>query len=366
MPKITCPFCGSKRIHKKAIRELKYRKRILYQCVECDKYFNNEEMPNKTYKPNVIINSLNYYNLGNTLEKTSKLVNQRFKVKTSQTTIYNWLNEFSQFCPFRKLRREAMKEVDGGMLFERDFRHGAVKYPFKYHKFKLDILGSLYSRLIDYIKGFGNGCPDIFDLDEERCSQPVFDVKPVVEKKKNFISEMTDFALKSVKRNKERHDAVEEFMLVNDVVTIACEVPVWFWEKSIDSGFTGHIDLLQVKNGRVFILDYKPDARKEKKAPAQLYHYASGLSFRTKIPLGNFRCAWFDRKDYFEFEPSEADVSLINSEENKKKDKGEIEKEFKRKGKMLFKQAKARIISMDEYYERLERLKNSLKVKSKR
>jgi hypothetical protein len=41
---------------------------------------------------------------------------------------------------------------------------------------------------------------------------------------------------------------VETFMLINDKATIACEVPVWYWEKEIYNGVTGHIDMLQVRN----------------------------------------------------------------------------------------------------------------------
>ena len=42
----------------------------------------------------------------------------------------------------------------------------------------------------------------------------------------------------------------------------------------------GHIDFLQVRNGAVHILDYKPDARTNKPI-AQLTSYALALSRRT-------------------------------------------------------------------------------------
>ncbi|MCX6665890.1 MAG: hypothetical protein NT038_07545 [Euryarchaeota archaeon] len=100
------------------------------------------------------------------------------------------------------------------------------------------------------------------------------------------------------------------FLLINDTATIACEVPVWYWEKNLDTGITGHIDLLQVRNNLVYILDYKPDATKEKKAPSQLYHYATALSFRTKIPLEHIRCTWFDEQAYYEYKPAEARITL--------------------------------------------------------
>ena len=94
-------------------------------------------------------------------------------------------------------------------------------------------------------------------------------------------------------------------MLVNDSSTTAVEVPVWFWDKREDAGISGHIDILQIRGGKVHILDYKPEAEKKKKAAGQLIFYARELSYRTGLPLDHFRCAWFDEKDYFEFNPVE-------------------------------------------------------------
>ena len=53
--------------------------------------------------------------------------------------------------------------------------------------------------------------------------------------------------------------------------------------------------------GYLQILDYKPEARKEKHAHVQLTIYALALARRANLPLKNFKCAWFDEKDYFEF-----------------------------------------------------------------
>jgi hypothetical protein len=57
--------------------------------------------------------------------------------------------------------------------------------------------------------------------------------------------------LAGARNNYERHQLVEDFMLVNDTCTIATEVPVWFWEKNINSdnggvGICGHIDKMNV------------------------------------------------------------------------------------------------------------------------
>ena len=66
---------------------------------------------------------------------------------------------------------------------------------------------------------------------------------------------------------------------------------------------TGHIDFLQIRNGYLHILDYKPEGRNEKHAHVQLTIYALALARRTGLLLKNIKCAWFDEKDYLEFFP---------------------------------------------------------------
>jgi ATP-dependent exoDNAse (exonuclease V) beta subunit len=83
-------------------------------------------------------------------------------------------------------------------------------------------------------------------------------------------------------------------MLANDSVTVAVEIPIWLTESDFfaleaqhgieiapqsDSprSITGHIDFIQVRNGAVHILDYKPDARTNKPI-AQLAIYALALT----------------------------------------------------------------------------------------
>jgi hypothetical protein len=94
-------------------------------------------------------------------------------------------------------------------------------------------------------------------------------------------------------------------MLANDSATIAVEVPVYLFpneapELKLTDVLTGHIDVLQVRYGKVWILDYKPEAKHETRAKFQLYLYSRALSARTGIPLRYFGLAYFDDKDYFE------------------------------------------------------------------
>lgn len=109
-------------------------------------------------------------------------------------------------------------------------------------------------------------------------------------------------------------------MLANDSCTIACEVPVYLAAEEIayykskgffltlpqsDRPITGHIDLVQARNGLIHLLDYKPKAR-DIDPVNQLVVYALAFASRTKLPVKALKCAWFDEKDYFEFFPLQA------------------------------------------------------------
>jgi len=94
-------------------------------------------------------------------------------------------------------------------------------------------------------------------------------------------------------------------MLANDSATVAVELPVYLHPSEapalkLSGPLTGHIDVLQVRYSKIWILDYKPDARKETRAKYQLYLYALALSVRTRIPFQRFGLAYFDDRDYYE------------------------------------------------------------------
>lgn len=316
MKDIRCPECQSRHIVKRGKRKQRFRIVQIYQCKECKKRFVTKPLEHKMYPAQVIYSAINYYNLGHTLDETSILVNKKFKVKTSRSTVHLWIKEFQSLCPISTMRDSFYEEE---VLFTKKFEHENLDYEFMYHKYKLEILvQEQFPGLAKYITRFESGCPDVFFEVGERCSQPKFKVQVEAKKKMNLACKMTAFAVQAARHNRERHTVVEQFMIINDRATVACEVPVWYWDKKIDNGVTGHVDILQVRNNLVYILDYKPDAAKDKKAAGQLYQYALALSFRTKIPLHSIRCAWFDEKSYYEYSPTEANATLIKKKEKRR------------------------------------------------
>jgi len=61
---------------------------------------------------------------------------------------------------------------------------------------------------------------------------------------------------------------------------------------------------LQVKYGRVWVLDYKPETEKEdvNKVVSQLFNYTLGISFRTGVKLKDIKCGWFDENKTYTFD----------------------------------------------------------------
>jgi ATP-dependent exoDNAse (exonuclease V) beta subunit len=148
--------------------------------------------------------------------------------------------------------------------------------------------------------------------------------------KKNTATDAAARIIPSVASNRDRHSRLQRFMLANDSVTIAVEVPIWLCEDDIAAledkyrvtivprqpldparpaaghqprQITGHIDFLQARNGAIHILDYKPDARTNKPV-AQLAIYALALTRLVPgLRLFDIKCAWFNETCYNEFFP---------------------------------------------------------------
>src|ERR1700722_17390359 len=138
--------------------------------------------------------------------------------------------------------------------------------------------------------------------------------------KENFATRLAQLVIPAVGNNYRRHETLQRFMLANDSVTVAVEVPIWLTRPDIaalerhhgirllpegapaDQTITGHIDFLQVRNGAVHILDYKPDARTNRPF-AQLTIYALALTRLAGLRLFDIKCAWWNEDQYCEFFP---------------------------------------------------------------
>jgi hypothetical protein len=258
---------------------------------------------------------------------------------------------------FHRLRTAVVREFGHGMLKERTLDHQQT-YQYKVHLAKLGLTATavppdVAAKIKNYLLSVFENFPDDLFRDDHRTanlnhqapqaaagirrsaansfqsaqsfamrsSKSHFEILPLVRtEKQNLANDLAALGLLIARKNRERHPAVQDFMLANDSCTVACEVPVYLTAQDIayykSRGFfvtlpesskpiTGHIDVVQVRNGLIHLLDYKPNARQIDPVN-QLVVYALAIASRTRLPLKLFKCAWFDEKDYFEFFPLQA------------------------------------------------------------
>ena len=308
-----CPYCGSKKVIKSGKRKTKRKTSQRYQCTGCLRTFSIQPLERVSYPPKVILTAISLYNRGYTLKETGAKIRTRFKMDPKEPTIHSWLARYKNICNFLPLRKK-YKIDPKDIIFSKKFYHQQV-YEFKYHNLKLNILGKQYPSLKSYLRSLPREIKNKTFREGLRCSDFPFELNlrpPRVTKyTSNNATKIARFGLELAKINRERHQAIENFFLINDSATIAIEIPVFLSPKearsfdiSIPKTLTGHIDILQVRNNRIQILDYKPEAESDKRAPQQLTLYALALGKRTQIPLKNITCAYFDENGYFQFAPN--------------------------------------------------------------
>jgi len=322
-----CIYCGSKNMVKRGTRKNKLQIVQLYLCKDCNKTFTPHISKNKKYPLKIILEGLTLYNLGNSLEKTSKLLKEKFGMKISASTLENWIKEFKYLCTYSRYRNQGKRLYTPNQIIkELNLNHKQV-YKYSYHQAKLDLITEQFPSnrsfkiFKEFLETMYQSCPHhYFHQENARASQTKklkFSLEQVmVREKQNFATRTANLVLQSVKNNRMRHETLQRFMLANDSVTVAVEIPIYLLKSDIEHMervlkfnfpikpelLTGHIDFIQFRNNTIHILDYKPNSKKDKPYE-QLTWYAIALSRLTGLRLYDFKCAWFDQDHYYEFYP---------------------------------------------------------------
>ena len=196
------------------------------------------------------------------------------------------------------------------MISEQVFFHGWF-YPFRIHEEKNTLLCP--HPLQQFLHNAMTNCPHEYFQQGPRSSRLKFALPfPTTPLHGHEVSHLAATALEC-SPDKTPHAKVQNFMLEQDDKTIAIEVPLWMTPEEMAPYFsffgthaplTGHIDVLRIEDGHIWIWDFKPHAHKEKYAHTQVYSYALMLSLRTSIPLNDFYCGYFDEQLAYIFRPS--------------------------------------------------------------
>jgi len=197
------------------------------------------------------------------------------------------------------------------MIQHAAFKHGWF-YHYRLHIPKSQNLLLEYPELQEFLQAIFTSCPHEKFMQGPRSSKLRFSVD--VELTELPGHEICDLAAASLQYGSysTAHTNVEMGLLAADSKTISVEVPLWLDPEELegfetlfesDQPLTGHVDILRVENGKVWIWDYKPDASREKWAATQLNTYATMLSKRTGVSLDNIMCGYFDEETSFVFKP---------------------------------------------------------------
>ncbi|MGE3703518.1 MAG: PD-(D/E)XK nuclease family protein [Hyphomicrobiaceae bacterium] len=285
-----------------------------------------------------MIGALSTYNLGYSLEDTATRIKSKSGRHVASSTISGWLAQHHELLSYLRLRERGRHLFPPAQTIRSIKLYHRQIYRYSFHRPKLELLrrGELddkrrgdirFAPVANFLEAVPLICPhDLFRAEDRgRASQaqPKFaDItRVIVNRKENIATRISDLIIPAVGNNKLRHETLQKFMLTNDSVTVAIEIPIWLTEADISAleqqydieleprvgaaerTITGHIDFLQVRNGAVHILDYKPDARTNKPI-AQLAIYALALTrLIPGLKLFDIKCAWFNEEEYLEFFP---------------------------------------------------------------
>jgi hypothetical protein len=271
------------------------------------------------------LDGVTYFNLGYSLPEAAQKINAKHGYKIPTSTLASWMAEHRELTTYSRLRPQARNGLSPAQTIRSTKLYHRQVYSFAYHRPKLTLLraGRQHKRfapLADFLERVPRDCPNDLFRESSRASQiPNFVNRNhlIVVEKENFATRTAALVVPTVGDNRLRHETLQRFMLANDSVTIAVEIPIWLTSADVDAlevehgvrllpqgqdVLTGHIDFLQVRNGAVHILDYKPDARINKPI-AQLTLYALALTRLAGLRLFDIKCAWFNEDQYCEFFP---------------------------------------------------------------
>ncbi|MFC1478762.1 hypothetical protein ACFL57_04815 [Candidatus Margulisiibacteriota bacterium] len=327
---IRCVYCRENTVAKRGFRKKKHEKVQLYYCKSCRKTFTEQEQKGEVYPLHIIIEGLIYYYQGFNLDETTKYLYDKFDTKLDPGTIRSRARKNCMLFPYTRLRKQCLRLSPPAQTIREITLN--PKHTFRYHLPKTQVRVqennifrdhrrlSPLKELLDTISA--QYPADVF-LQAKPPARKLPPISPDKVKTRklynNHAVSLAGFVLESRVKDKLYVETLQRFMLAVDSATVACNLPVLlipdnikYLRKTLNlklppvidntSTITGHIDFVQIRNNKIYIMEYKPAAA-AKKPFVQLAIYALALSQMTGLRLYDFKCAWFDEKNYFEFYP---------------------------------------------------------------
>ena len=182
----------------------------------------------------MILDGVSYYNVGFSLEESAKFLERSYGVKADASTISHWVKELSDICSYGRLREFGLKIYSPAQVVQSFQMYHRQIYRFRYHRAKIALALQEFGHyrfapLREYLDSIATDCPHYLFKESDRSSEikAEMDLHEVrITEKQNRATQLAQLVLQAVADNKWRHDALQKFMLANDSVTVATEVPV--------------------------------------------------------------------------------------------------------------------------------------------
>ncbi len=201
---------------------------------------------NKTYPLRIIIDALTTYSLGYSHEETIKRIKAKTGRAISDSTLSAWIAEHEQLLSYRRLRDAGRRRFPPEQTLRSIKLYHRQVYRYAFHRPKLELLRESdehrrFAPLANFLEAIPLICPHALFRTEDaggRASQAQPGIRRcvaqiIVNRKENAATRAAALVIPTVGDNRRRHERLQQFMLANDSVTLAVEVPIWLTEKDI-------------------------------------------------------------------------------------------------------------------------------------
>src|SRR5664280_3825790 len=240
-----CPHCGSTRLIRKGTRRKKLEIAQLWQCKLCRRVFTPAppSLRYKTYPLRVILDGVTLFNLGYSLPVAAQKLKAKHGYKMPPSTLASWMAEHRELTTYSRLRRHRPNRLSPAQTIRSTKLYHRQVYSFVYHRPKFaslreDERHKRFAPLADFLERVPEICLHELFSDSSRASQLANFVNRnhlIVVEKENFATRTAALVLPAVGDNRMRHETLQRFMLANDSVTIAVEIPIWLTAADIDA-----------------------------------------------------------------------------------------------------------------------------------
>jgi len=302
----SCPFCGTQNAVRSGLRKTRTGIKQVFRCKTCFRRFSGDSPTACRTPPHVIRRALALVCQDYTYDEALHFIVAHLRIRVSKSAISKWVANFNP--PYLAIRK--MNAGHRPIVRAHLFTHRGLNYNFQVHQPKLRFCRR--EGLTRYLGWIAEHLDAEAFEQGPRCSQLRLARNPGLYHAKNTpLNRLAADARRLAATNRDRHPALEEYFLCCDRNTVAVEVPVVCRHPEAGT-VAGHIDILQINRGQLFILDYKPGAAKENpaKVVTQLTLYAAALVQSAGLDWDELRCAYFDEQDYYSFRPSPDLVGL--------------------------------------------------------